>query len=348
MATTPPGWYDDERGALRWWDGTQWTEHFAPTQPEPATPVPTAAETPAFAAPTIPAADAGTAVPPYVTAPAQGGYPAPTQGGNPAPTQGVFAGPAYGVVPGYDPAAPAAKKKPHVLSWIGLGVAALGFVLACIPGVLGGLGGWILLPIGLILSIVALFFAGAKWPAITGIIVAVVGGIVGAIIAVVLFLTTAQDVFEELEGGTSQGDPDYGYEAGEGPVAGILGEPVMIEQYSGTAEVTIESATWGTDNGSGYSDAANGGYLYIDVLWTGVSGDSSANPLYFSVVDANGVEGEFDLFGPELMEAVTVGPGEEIRGMVSFDVSDAGPYTVIIRDELMQPAAEVTVEASTR
>lgn len=27
MATTPPGWYDDERGALRWWDGTQWTEH---------------------------------------------------------------------------------------------------------------------------------------------------------------------------------------------------------------------------------------------------------------------------------------------------------------------------------
>jgi len=27
--TMAPGWYDDGRGALRWWDGTQWTEHVA-------------------------------------------------------------------------------------------------------------------------------------------------------------------------------------------------------------------------------------------------------------------------------------------------------------------------------
>lgn len=25
--STPPGWYDDGHGALRWWDGAQWTEH---------------------------------------------------------------------------------------------------------------------------------------------------------------------------------------------------------------------------------------------------------------------------------------------------------------------------------
>jgi hypothetical protein len=43
----PPGWYQDPRGpGLRWWDGTNWTEHHqpavalppAPTQP--ANPVP--------------------------------------------------------------------------------------------------------------------------------------------------------------------------------------------------------------------------------------------------------------------------------------------------------------------
>jgi hypothetical protein len=34
MATTPPGWYDDGRGALRWWDGVQWTEHVAAPDPE--------------------------------------------------------------------------------------------------------------------------------------------------------------------------------------------------------------------------------------------------------------------------------------------------------------------------
>lgn len=26
----PPGWYDDGHGALRWWDGQQWTDHVQP------------------------------------------------------------------------------------------------------------------------------------------------------------------------------------------------------------------------------------------------------------------------------------------------------------------------------
>ncbi|MDN3495460.1 DUF2510 domain-containing protein [Planococcus sp. APC 4015] len=34
MTSMPPGWYDDGRGALRWWDGAQWTEHVAVPDPE--------------------------------------------------------------------------------------------------------------------------------------------------------------------------------------------------------------------------------------------------------------------------------------------------------------------------
>ncbi len=30
MSTTPAGWYPQEDGRQRYWDGTQWTEHFAP------------------------------------------------------------------------------------------------------------------------------------------------------------------------------------------------------------------------------------------------------------------------------------------------------------------------------
>lgn len=39
--TTPAGWYDDGSGRQRWWDGEQWTEHFAPeAAAEPAAEVP--------------------------------------------------------------------------------------------------------------------------------------------------------------------------------------------------------------------------------------------------------------------------------------------------------------------
>ncbi|GAA4349184.1 DUF2510 domain-containing protein [Microbacterium rhizosphaerae] len=29
VAAAEPGWYDDGTGAMRWWDGSRWTEHFA-------------------------------------------------------------------------------------------------------------------------------------------------------------------------------------------------------------------------------------------------------------------------------------------------------------------------------
>src|SRR5262245_51915403 len=30
--TTPPGWFDDGGGRQRWWDGIQWTDHYADEQ----------------------------------------------------------------------------------------------------------------------------------------------------------------------------------------------------------------------------------------------------------------------------------------------------------------------------
>lgn len=38
MTSTPAGWYDDGHGALRWWDGAQWTQHVHVADAAPAVP----------------------------------------------------------------------------------------------------------------------------------------------------------------------------------------------------------------------------------------------------------------------------------------------------------------------
>lgn len=157
--TIPPaGWYDDGRGALRYWDGTQWTEHTAPLAP-PADQAATAAypATPADQAATTPYAAAAVADQ-YATQP----YAVPPSGPGPAPE----------------------PSGPNVLGIVALVVAVVGFAFACIPFV--QVVGWILLPVALVLAIVALFLEGRKWPAIAALIVSIVGAIVGAVVAAVV------------------------------------------------------------------------------------------------------------------------------------------------------------------
>ena len=127
MATTPPGWYDDERGALRWWDGAQWTEHVQTPDAEsapgdaPAAPVP---GSPASAVPDE-LASSGDHVP---SAPP--GYPGGFPGGS-APS-GAFI------------AATEPKKSKLWILWVVLGVALIGLVVLAtvlIPVLIGVFGG---------------------------------------------------------------------------------------------------------------------------------------------------------------------------------------------------------------
>lgn len=158
MTTTPPGWYDDGHGALRWWDGTQWTEHVA--QPDAETsPAPSEAEivaarlgfdgqgaasdaaveasaqpAPVGAWGETPAQADGTVQPVQPLHPAATPYPAPEgyapAGGYP---QGVYPGTPTGVAPaggGFAAAtAPRRKSKLWIL-WVVLGVVLLGIVIA--------------------------------------------------------------------------------------------------------------------------------------------------------------------------------------------------------------------------
>lgn len=357
--TTPAGWYDDGSGRQRWWDGQQWTEHFAPAASAPAAP---AAETPSadsvdgqhvtpFAAPgSAESAMAASGASPYVSAdvpPAGSGYPGATAG------YPAGAAPAY--QPGVQPNGAGAPSRPvSTLGIIGLCAAALGTTLACIP--FTAPFAWILLVAGFVVSIISLFRSGAKWPGIVGLSLSVLGSI---ILAVVLFISAVAYNFGaalDEDGGSfvspsEEAGPDYldGTEE-EVPVEeGVLGSPVAVFQYEGWAEVTVESATWGTSNGGDMGlEPVNGGYLTLDLLWEGMEGTSNVNPLYFSVEDADGNEGDLDIFAPDLIAATEVPAGEQVRGILSFDVAQSDWYTVIVSDELMQEVARITVEATPR
>ncbi len=87
--TTPAGWYDDGSGRQRYWDGAQWTEHFAPAAAPPSAPA---------AAPVAPVAPAPVAQP-------------------------------LAAMPSQGPAMVAPRKKSRVGLYIGLGLGALLLVI---------------------------------------------------------------------------------------------------------------------------------------------------------------------------------------------------------------------------
>lgn len=90
-------------------------------------------------------------------------------------------------------AVPPASRRAPVLGFVGLGLAVLGTIVACIP-VVFGLGALLLLA-GFVLSLIGLFTKNAaKWPSIVGMIVAFVGGVVGVIVLIVSLLAVAPPV----------------------------------------------------------------------------------------------------------------------------------------------------------
>ena len=84
------------------------------------------------------------------------------------------------------------KKGRNTVGIVALVMAVIGFIFACLPGAL--IVGWILLPISFIVGLVGLFRRGeAVWPAVTAVIVSVVGTIIG----VFVFLMVVGNVLHE-------------------------------------------------------------------------------------------------------------------------------------------------------
>lgn len=120
------------------------------------------------------------------------------ESGSAAATGAPAAAGAY-APPGAAPLA-AGPKATAVLGFVGLGLAVVGTILACIPtAVTFGIGIAVLVA-AFVVSLIAVFKKNtAKWPSIVGIILSIVGGVIGGIVfAVVLLVGFANTVNENL------------------------------------------------------------------------------------------------------------------------------------------------------
>lgn len=311
----PPGWYDDGRGERRYWDGTQWTEHTAP-----------------LAAP----ADQ-TATVPYGTAPLGGADGAGTDAS--ADTTPYASAPA-GVTTAGTPGRPPEPDKVNVLGVVALVGAAVGFVLACIPFV--QVVAFIVLPVAFVLSIIALFLEGRKWPAITGLIVSIAGAIVGAVVFAVVTLGVIARVadspaiqdqireqFEEQFGTPipSEGAPD---DRGAPTTDGLGFGETMSWSNGVSMSVSEPEPFTPSDLALGADEAAN------LVFTLTITNDSSENvqPVVLSMLDSGGTEATRILdVGAEggqvgIPPTTAILPGDSITWREAWSVADPGSLTM--------------------
>jgi uncharacterized protein DUF2510 len=340
-ARTPAGWYPDGSGNLRYWDGNAWTEHTAPG-PGATQPPATAAAGEATAAPVDGASVGDTAVLPEETtlreSPTEVVPPAaPTQPYGPAAgqTQPYYAAAGAPVATLEQPGA-APSTKPHVLGIIALVVAAIGFIFACIPGAL--IVGWILLPIAFILSIVAFFLKGAKWPAITALALSVVGTIVGAVVFFLVVSSSVNQAIDEFDDAIAEAseaaetpfDDEAAEEPETAPVGNLAFGDTMI--WEDDVELTVSAPEPYTP-----TEFAAGATLPNNIVFTmTITNNSTENlePLPFAQLSSGGQEASqiFDITGDGqdvgVPPTTVILPGESVTWRTAWSVADPASLTM--------------------
>ncbi|WP_269928574.1 DUF308 domain-containing protein [Kocuria massiliensis] len=196
------------------------------------------------------------------------------------------------------------EKRTNVLGLIALIAGVLGFIFACIPGIL--ILGWILLPIAFILGIISLFLRGkSKWMGIVGLILSIVGTIIGVCVFIFVVGSAISDASNNSgsvsEGSSSSDDtsssgagksadsPHFGskYDWDSG-LAVTVGEPVdftpsdiaaqMASNNSGQAKkfaITVHNGTDKAVDAFGVSNTVQSGGQQGEAIFDSENGIST-------------------------------------------------------------------------
>lgn len=377
----PAGWYEDGSGGRRYWDGDAWTRYVAPgpetlpptlVLPESST---TAVSSSGDDSPTIPfvwgsrgsgGSDAvGSAYDGAATASAgwnDGSGPAAGAASRDAPTED-YGAPATMVLPRHPFAEPSyaepSNRDLNVVGVIALGVAIVGLVFAFIPALSGV--AWILVPVAIVLSIIGLSLRGAKWPAVTGLVVSIIAAVVGVVMfvaSVIGSIGTALDELDEaipdvpglpLPGQDDPGaDPDPEPQA---PDAGTLAFGETMTWDDGVA-LTVSAPEPYTPSEFAVGATRANHVVVTLTLTNGSTGDLQPLPLpaltsgdqeVSQVVDLGN-----DLLGPGddvgIPPTATIEPGGSVSWRVAWSVDDPTSLTVQVAPNFLYPNATFTNE----
>lgn len=258
----------------------------------------------------------------------------------PAPQEPTTPQPSYETAPPAPPAQTPSNK--NILGIIGLIVAGLGFIFACIPGAL--IIGWLLLPVGFVLGLISVFLKDkVKWPGFTAIGVSIVGTIVGFIVFFLVVAVSFDEAFSdsgvELEESTTEvveEAPAEEQEAEPAAEEGTRENPAPFDTTITTDDWEVSLLSFNPDGNAQvkeweqYNEDPADGFVYVIVEASATYSGSESTPSSFVEIDYVTPEGNvyatWDSFimgvEPEFGQAELL-DGANDTGYLVFEVPDS-------------------------
>jgi hypothetical protein len=360
----PAGWYEDGSGARRYWDGDAWTQYVAPGSVDVP---PSQLESDQAATEVLPAADDSPTIP-FVWG-SQGAQRSDAAATVPYAAVNAIAdsvtasygAPAMTVPPGH-PFTESSNPGPNVVGIIALVVAIVGLVFAFIPPASGF--AWVFVPVAFVLSIIGLSLRGAKWPAVTGLVVSIIAAIVGIVMFVTFLFGLIGNAFDEIEDSIPdvpvfpQPEPDPrpddpgtepAPEQPEAPVAGALafGETMTWDDGVSLTVSAPESYT-PSDFAAGATHANN--VVFTLTITNNSTGDLQPLPLPTLSSGDQEVSQIFDIgsdvFGPGddvgFPPTATIEPGGSVSWRAAWSMDDPSSLTLQVAPSFLYPSATFT------
>ena len=180
-------------------------------------------------------------------------------------------------------------------------------------------------------------------------LVSIITGIVMAIVSVAMIAAAVDNrklpVVPELPS-ASQAAPAP---SGGSTAGGTAGANSMVATVSegNTVKIDVLDSIY-TDKipDMDYMEPKNGGFFALEVSWATQSGTSFSSPSNFTVLDADGKEGEMVYLDEKLgpLPSDQVGAGDARQGIIAFDVKK-GPVQVVVFDDYGDKAATFNLTA---